>query len=694
MRLRRMGSVALALSLAAAGCGRDDPGPRPGTAGTPSNRGLSAEAAPAGAAGTTSEKEIAHAPPEGVDPAPSGAPGSIQIPQEHVHRWYEQRKDGKKVGWLHVIWEPSTWGGKTTVRDTTTRVVRSGRAMMQMVDVFETRSVTVTERSEDGILWSMKTTVTEPTTSGARTTKEETTWTGTGYDVVSRLGEGEERRRRIDTTEPAHVDTEAMLSRRIAAGEAKEGFAATLRDLDFAARKVREEEVTIVGRESVAGHAGAVEAWKVRQRDPETGAEAWTWIDDEGGAVRVKVLGTEMSRVSATEARRAPQEVPSFSITVSAKPPLERIFAADRVLLDVNLTHDPDRPLPDFPVSPWSRPLGTSGSAEEGWKIKVEMLAHDGEAKTATIPVTEPAFARWLEPTVLMQCTHPDVVAAAKAAIGEEKDARKVAQKIADFVFKLRKQSPEVGQTSALEILQQRRGDCSEHALLFTTLCRAVGLPARPCSGFVCIGADWGSHAWSEIWTGQWIGVDPTTCDVGMSARYLFYGYQDEPGSHPGLVSERARGRMTLVATRLEQGKEVVDLTDEDALQVVDEKARRAVDHLTGVVLAGWPDGWKVELSDEGSHRVRGPGIDALIRAEADQGYRTKERLRRKLGEDPEEGTFAGRKAFLVRRGGGRTALVNHERMHVFVTAVIRGKDADATWATLEKVVAPTFAER
>jgi hypothetical protein len=540
----------------------------------------------------------------------------------------------------------------------------------------------------------MKTTVTEPTSSGARTTTEETTWTGTGYDVVSRLGEGEERRRRIEAEEPVHVDVEALLSRRIAGGEVREGFATTLRELDMAGRRVREEEVTVTGRESVAGHAGPVEAWKVRQRDPETGAEVWTWIDDEGGAVRVKVLGTEMRRVGATEARRAPEEVPSFSITVSAQPPLERIFAADRVLLDVRLPHDPDRPLPDFPVSPWSRPLRTTGSAQEGWTIRVEMLAHDGEAKTATIPVTDPAFARWLEPTVLMECTHPDVVAAAKTAIGDEKDARRAAQKIADFVFTLRKQSPEVGQTSAREILEQRRGDCSEHALLFTTLCRAVGIPARSCSGFVCIGADWGSHAWSEIWTGQWIGVDPTTCDVGTAARYLFYGYQDEPGSHPGLVSERARGRMTLVATRLEQGKEVVDLTEEDAWLTTDEEARRAVDRLTGVVLEGWPEGWSVDLREEGSHRLRGPGIDAMVHAHADQGYRTKARLRRMLGEEPQEGTFAGRPAYLVRRGNMRVALVNHERVNVRVTAVLRGKDPDAAWAALEKVVAPTFAPR
>jgi transglutaminase-like putative cysteine protease len=693
MRLRRSGPLALVLSLllAAPGCGREEEAPAraAGTAAPPpAGPALAQEVAPGGPEGSG-----APSAPGGSRVAASG-PAAEPTPEEGVHRWYEHRKDGKKVGWLHVLWQASSFRDQPSVRDTTTRVVRSGRAMMQAVDVFENRSVTVTERSEDGLLWSMKTTVTEPTSSGARTITEETTWTGTGYDVVSRLGDGEETRRRVEAEEPAHVDVEALLSRRIAAGEAKEGFTTTLRDLDLAGRRLRAQDVAIVGRETVEGHAGPVPCWKVRQRDPETGSEAFTWMDDEGGAVRVKVLGTEFRRVAATEARRAPEEVPSFSITVPATPPLERIFAADRVLLDVRLAHDPDRPLPDFPASPWSRPLGVSGDETSGWTVRVEMLAHDGEAKTAKIPVTDPAFARWLEPTVLMQCGHPTVVAAAKKAVAGETDARKAAQRIADFVFTLRKQSPEVGQTSAVEILEQRRGDCSEHALLFTALCRAVGIPARPCSGFVCIGADWGAHAWSEIWTGQWIGVDPTTCDVGTAARYLFYGYEDEPGSHPGLVSERARGRMTLVATRLEQGKEVVDLRDRDAWIAVDEAGRRAVDRLSGVVLADWPADWTVELQEEGSHRVRGPGVDAWVQARADQGYRTKATLRRSMGEDPEEGTFAGRPALVQRRGNLRLAIVNHERVNVIVRAVVPGKDGDAAWARLERVVAPTFAER
>jgi hypothetical protein len=668
----RWGRVGLAFLLATASCGKSD-------------------RSPAGEGGGAGVATSLPTRPEG--PASAGSPATA-VPAGATSRWYEERKDGRKIGWTHVVWEKTTHDGKPAVRDTTRSVERTGRAMMSVVDVFRNESVTVCVRGLDGTLWSLESRVVEPTSKGPRTRTETTTWTGAGYDVVLRLNDAPEERRTVPAAAPAHVDTEAFLSARVASGEAKEGWTGKRRQLDSRDRRVREVDVRVVGREDVEGEAGPVAAWKVVETDPESGAETTLWLDGEGAFVRLKVLAIELRHATEAAARTFDDEVPSYSITVSARPPLERMFAADRVLLEARFPHDPDRPLPDFPDSPWSRTLGTSGNATDGFTVRLELRSYDSQEKTATIPVADPAFARWLEPTMLMECRDPRVVSAAKSAVGGETDARRAAQRIADFVFTLRKQSPEVGQTSAVEILQQRRGDCSEHALLFTALCRAAGIPARQCSGFVCIGEDWGSHAWSEVWTGQWIGVDPTTCDVGTAARYVFYGYPDEPGSRPGLVSERARGRMTLVATRLEEGKEVVDLTDEAAWRTVDEEKRRAEDRLTGVVLEGWPEGWSVSFDEEGTANVSAPGLEAQVFARADQGHRRPERMRREAGPAVEEALYAGRPAVSSQRSGARTVLVSHRRMRFLVQGRVRGEEGAASWKRLEQVLAPTFADR
>ena len=62
-------------------------------------------------------------------------------------------------------------------------------------------------------------------------------------------------------------------------------------------------------------------------------------------------------------------------------------------------------------------------------------------------------------------------------------------------------------------MLEQRRGDCNEHAVLYTALARAAGLPTR-----IAIGVVWSEeldgfyyHAWPEVAIdGRWHWLDPT----------------------------------------------------------------------------------------------------------------------------------------------------------------------------------------
>ena len=51
-----------------------------------------------------------------------------------TERWYEILRDGQKLGHSRVVWAPSTWEGKPTVRDTTTVTTQSVRDMLGMKD--------------------------------------------------------------------------------------------------------------------------------------------------------------------------------------------------------------------------------------------------------------------------------------------------------------------------------------------------------------------------------------------------------------------------------------------------------------------------------------------------------------------------------------------------------------------------------
>ncbi len=618
-------------------------------------------------------------------------------------RWYEFLSDGAKAGWTHVEWSRSTWRGHETVRDVTSSHSRTVRQMLGTEDAFESGSVQTTERGTDGTLYAQSGRSTE---RGGRVTTAELTWTGDGYDFVKKIEGGSasdttEERHRVDVAAPAHVDAEALVSERAARGELKVGDRFVRRDLNVLAGRVDEKPVVVVADEEVVVPAGRAKAWKLEETDPATGGKTFLWIDREGAVVRLKDLSTEIRRVAGSaEAERSSGVGASFSITAEANPPVQRVFAADAFDVEVGVRPDPDRPRPEFPDSPWSRTLDVAGDDAAGFRVRVRLSAYDTPDAKATIPVRDPAFAKFLEATALMPCLHPDVKAAASRAVAGETDARKAARRIADFVYTLDKESPEVAEASALEILRDRKGDCSEHALLFVALCRAAGIPARRCSGFVCVGSDWGSHAWAEIWCGAWIGVDPTTDDVGTSARYLFFGYDDDGDSRAGTVSARARGRLSFRGLSLTEGDDVVDLRDEASLRRFDPTTRRAVDRLAGLDLRDLPEGWTVSFAREDWTIVTaGDAGTVRIRVVADQGQRTPAQLGRIFGD--QTGTFAGRPAAVMEGFGSVTYGVG-TRKRILILRFEAGRRAKgsaeeriaALVAAFEKVAAPTFAER
>ena len=84
------------------------------------------------------------------------------------------------------------------------------------------------------------------------------------------------------------------------------------------------------------------------------------------------------------------------------------------------------------------------------------------------------------------------------------------AKALSDWVYVSLTKSPTLSLPSATEVLEQRVGDCNEHAVLYTALSRAAGLPTRLSTGLAYTGGQFYYHAWPEVWLGRWVAVDPT----------------------------------------------------------------------------------------------------------------------------------------------------------------------------------------
>ena len=101
---------------------------------------------------------------------------------------------------------------------------------------------------------------------------------------------------------------------------------------------------------------------------------------------------------------------------------------------------------------------------------------------------------------------------------------------------------------------------------------------------------DWGMSIYGQ--------ADPEISALGMQmaydrgARYLFFGYPDEPGSYPGVVSGRASGRLRILTRRLEEGRAAFDLGDESRHRIYDREGRRYLHVLAGLEARDVPADW------------------------------------------------------------------------------------------------------
>ena len=118
--------------------------------------------------------------------------------------------------------------------------------------------------------------------------------------------------------------------------------------------------------------------------------------------------------------------------------------------------------------------------------------------------------------TVAFPADAPAIQALAEQAVAQASSASAKAEALVAFVHNFLRYEDVAG-LGVLGATRERRGDCTEFANLYTTLARAVGLPARTQAGLVYRAAEtadggaFALHAWNEVAVdGVWRSVDPT----------------------------------------------------------------------------------------------------------------------------------------------------------------------------------------
>jgi hypothetical protein len=296
--------------------------------------------------------------------------------------------------------------------------------------------------------------------------------------------------------------------------------------------------VTALGTEILALAGGSLPVTKVAVRYSNTTAHAW--LDQAGQVVKEEApLGLVLLRESQTEALGSGWEDST---------PLDLVATAAIAV---------PQALPD-PQTLGSLRLKIAGVDNASlFTFPPRQQYHEGiltvtREDTSTItsyplPHTDPVFAADLAATSFVQSAHPRLIAQAQRILGSERDAVQATRLLLDWTYTTLAKEPSLGVPTALDVLDHRKGDCNEHAVLFTALARAAGIPARIAAGIVYLNGAFYYHAWSEVWLGQWVSVDAVFHQFPADTTHLKL-VQGGPEEHLSLLQVIGRLRIEVVA--------------------------------------------------------------------------------------------------------------------------------------------------
>ena len=159
----------------------------------------------------------------------------------------------------------------------------------------------------------------------------------------------------------------------------------------------------------------------------------------------------------------------------------------------------------------------------------------------------------FLKSSYFLDSANEKVREQAAQIVGEESDPWRKAQRLEKWVHEQMKGDDEVNFAPASQILQDRRGDCRQHAMLTAALCRAAGVPARTAVGLVYVddrrrGPVLAFHMWTEVWIkGQWLMLDAVLGRGSVGAGHLKiadHSWQDIQTLAPLLPVTRVIGKV------------------------------------------------------------------------------------------------------------------------------------------------------
>ena len=155
---------------------------------------------------------------------------------------------------------------------------------------------------------------------------------------------------------------------------------------------------------------------------------------------------------------------------------------------------------------------------------------------------------RFLMPSPFIESDHPKIENLANKILSADDSTVLKAKKLVAWLHNNIEKRPVLSLPDALATLENRVGDCNEHAVLLAALARASGIPAQIEAGLVYLNGRFYYHAWNLLYIGQWVTADSVLGQVPADVTHIRFssGAMEKQLDLMGII-----GKIKLKVTRL-----------------------------------------------------------------------------------------------------------------------------------------------
>jgi len=196
-----------------------------------------------------------------------------------------------------------------------------------------------------------------------------------------------------------------------------------------------------------------------------------------------------------------------YTLTVKSQRAFPNVYRVNQARIQVKWE---DIPFEKFNFEDNRQKVAKKTTSDKEYEVILEITRPAPPSTEIEAPVQDEKFSAFLEETEYIKPNDPSIQQQLAEIRMGETNANLIVKSILGWIQTNIKGDMIAETLTGPEVLEKKRGKCTEYATLFASLARAAGIPTRIALGEANQGDQWLGHMWNEVWLGGWTAVDPS----------------------------------------------------------------------------------------------------------------------------------------------------------------------------------------